>query len=39
MDHWTENYYEEENNLFFEKLLLLYSYFIKKVCAICEFRF
>ena len=30
MGHWTENYYEEENNLFFEKIMLLfYLHFLK----------
>ena len=32
---WTENYREEENNLFFEKLLL-YSHFSKN-SKICKF--
>ena len=30
MDHWIENYCEEENNLFFEVRLLLYLHFMKK---------
>ena len=28
----TDNYCGEENNLFFEKLLLLYSHFMKSLC-------
>ena len=41
MDHWTENYCEEENNLFFfSKIMLLpYLYFFENVFAICEFSF
>ena len=40
MDHWVENYREEENNMFFKEImLLLYSYFLEKFRAICEFRF
>ena len=39
MDYWAENYYEEENNLFFEKLCCLFFTFFGKVRAICEFRF
>ena len=37
MDDWTEIYREEKNNLCFEIMLLLYSQFLKKVRAICEF--
>ena len=35
MDHWVENYCEEENNVFLKS----YSYFLEKFRAICEFRF
>ena len=37
MDHWTEKYCEEENNLIFEKASLFT--FFEKDRAICEFRF
>ena len=40
MDNWTENYYEKENNLFFEKLCCFFIYsFLEKICGDCEFRF
>ena len=28
MDHWTENYCEEENNMFFDKIYSLFSLFV-----------
>ena len=29
MDHWTENYCEEGNNMFFDKIYSLFSLFEK----------
>ena len=39
MNHWTENYWEEKNNMFFEQLYCFLITFFEKICAIREFRF
>ena len=41
MDHWTENYCDEEKNFFKKKKSYIASLFtfFEKVSAICEFSF
>ena len=39
MDHWAENYREEENNLWFEKYLASLFRFFEKIGTISQFKF